>query len=233
MFMKVFAMITVLVALTASSVVYGEEELGKERQKLYQQLIDQEKDEFVELFGTWRPDGFTPENIEDLTMMKINAGPGRGPRISLLQGKISFIRGSGLYPTLENVMKVAFSDEDDSIYAEMTPSQLSELIKDRSEEGRKYFRYYYDKIRAFRILASECMPLEKDHPSVEQVKKFLENCQDIGIIVSGIPLLTKLDKEEGFHFTDKILKDENVPAETKKNLAWTMKHYFGYPNGKQ
>lgn len=220
MFMKVFAILAVLVILTASSAVYGDE---NQKAELYKQLFEEAKKDGLPMLNDT-----TPENIGELTSTLIKFVNSEDEvKFSLLQNKISFIERTGLYPSLENLINAAFSDGDGTIYAMMTMKQISdlegnELSRDRA---RKYRDDYNIKVRAFHILTSKYMQLEEDKPSVEQVKKYLEKCENIGIIVSGIPLLIKLDKKEGFRFADDIMRNENVPSEERQNLSREMKRF--------
>jgi len=204
-------------------------QIHNEKLELYKQLIEEEEKDGAPPFLY----NVTPENIERLNGRTISFADSKNyPKFSFFKEKIWFIKHSNLYPTLDNLIKVALSDENNHIYAGKTFSQIMLLghNKEPMKQVMKYLDDYHAKKSAFCLLALRVTQLEKDKPSMEQVKQYLENCGNAEFIVSGIPLLTKLDKEEGFRFADKIINDEAVPLEEKTNLVFLMMS-FGYTGG--
>ena len=214
--MRVFV-IALLALLTASSVVYGEEDNITE---LYKQLIEESKKD-----GTPGLDDITPENIEKLGSLGSDdfADREKANKYSIFREKCYFIRNSGLYPTLDNLIHVVLFDKGDPERA---------------------------KANAFSILDSEYARLEKD-PSLEQLKKHLEDCNKIRAMFKSIPeeerseydasnnlrtiieairLLTRLDKEEGFCHADEFVKDKEVSAYLKMIFFRNMME-FEYTGG--
>jgi len=187
-------MIAVLAVLTAVSTACKKE---SNEDKLYRQLIkESKKDGLSSLLAD-----ITPDNIGQLLKGNILFSSGEeAAKFEDFVRKIYFIRYTDLYPSLENLINVAFSDE-------------VTLPDERDRDFAKHAALF--------ILASEYTQLEKDKPSKEQVKKHLKNC-DSADIYFGILLLTRIDKEEGFHFADKIINDENVSLVAKVVLSVGM-----------
>ena len=214
---------------TNTEIVIDTRTISNEKIELYRQLIEEEKKA-----GVLELDNIVPGNImEDLRTLNRSNLPGGIEamyKFHLLQDKAYFIQHSDLYPTLENLINAALSDESNSIYAK---ERYPKLDSASTEQRRKDEKSYNSKIYAFRILASKYMPIEENMLSAEQVKKHLETCENIEFLLDGIPLLTKLDKEEGFRFADKIMNDENVPKGKKDSFYWSLHYSFGYTSDKK
>jgi len=189
--------LTMFIAVTVASVLYaGERETKKTA--YYSQLINESQKAGLTI------EGLSPQNIEKYSFMLIQfADQKKEERFYYLQKQINFIRFADLYPSLDNLLKTALSDDKQNINIQTM---------------------------AWGILASPFTKLEKNKPTTEEIIKFIETCKNNAIISEAIPVLVKLDKAKGFAAADEFINNSKVSLKDKMRLSLALMP-FEYTGG--
>ncbi len=171
-----------------------------EKNKQYSLLIEEWKNSAL---ASWLHD-ITPENVERKFLYRTTQSDRETEeKFYYFQKLLLFIHFSELYPSLENLLKIALEGGQDDVNAQ---------------------------IAALRILSSPHTKLEKSAPSVQMVSEFLAECENVRIVIEAVPLLTRIDQEKGYAFADTLIRDKNITLKDKMILSLHLMH-FAYTGG--